>query len=83
MLQVTHKLSKVQGSLMRENSLVVSREPDGGEVTPTEFAYYDIAPVAEGVADVYRVVSALDIVFPVFFVLCGQGVNWEIGACNE
>lgn len=53
----------------RERSLCIVCEPDGGEVAPAELADDDIASVGEGVADVYGVVPALDIVLPVLLVL--------------
>jgi hypothetical protein len=50
--------------------LFVVRQPDCAEMAPTEFPDNCIAAIAERIADVDWVVSALDVVFPVFLVLC-------------
>ena len=50
-------------------------EPYGAEMAPAELSYDGIATVREGVADVYRVVTALAVVFPVLLVFGHDGVR--------
>ena len=50
-------------------------EPDGREMAPSEFPDDDVASVRELVADVDRVVSALDIVLPVLLVFGHDGLR--------
>lgn len=52
-----------------ERSLCILRQPHCREVSPAELANDEISAVGKGVANVYGVVPALDIVFPIFLVL--------------
>ena len=60
---------KYEDQMKLKRSLCVFCQPDGGEMAPAELADDDVPAVGEGVADVYGVVPALDIVFPIFLVL--------------
>jgi len=40
---------------------------------PTELPDDDIAPIRESIADVYGMISSLDVVFPIFFVFSHDG----------
>ena len=54
-------------------SLVVFRQPDGGEMAPSELPNDEIPPIREGVADVDRMVASLAVVFEIFLVFCHHG----------
>ena len=66
----------------RKRSLCVVCEPDGGKMAPAEFADDEVPAVGEGVADVYGMVPALDVVLPVLLVLGHDrmGVRRVVGA---
>lgn len=48
-------------------------EPYGREVPPAELSDDNVAAIRVSVADMYRMVSSLNVVFPVFFVLSHDG----------
>ena len=68
-------MSGVQSVTKCTDSLGVLCEPDSREVTPAEFPDDLITTIGEDVADVNRVVSALDVVLPVFLVFSHDGVR--------
>lgn len=55
--------------------LGVPREPDRREMPPAELSADDIPAVGKGVANVDRVVAALDIVLPVLLVFGHDGMR--------
>ena len=57
----------------RRYSLGVLREPYCREMPPAEFPDDDVAALRESVADLYRMVPSLDVVFPIFFVFSHNG----------
>lgn len=57
----------------KKNILCVVGEPDGGEMAPAELADDGVSAFGKGVTDLDGVVSAFDIVLPVFLVLCHDG----------
>lgn len=52
--------------------LLILRKPDCGEVTPAQLADNDITTVRKSIANFYRMVSALAVIFIIFFVF-GHG----------
>jgi len=40
---------------------------------PAEFSNDDVAAIGESIADLYRMVPSLDVVFPIFFVFSHDG----------
>jgi hypothetical protein len=46
----------------------VARQPDGGEMTPSEFADDDVAAVVVRFADVDGMIATLAVIFRVLFI---------------
>ena len=66
---MTREKRRGEGGKKGKRSLCILCEPYCREMAPAELPDDDVTAVGEGVANVYGMVPALDIVFPILFVL--------------